>query len=66
MAGDMPDIDLDAPAMTNREALREAHRHLDAATRYGLDLGGGIPSDDLNAEHIREALRLVTMVLAKA
>ncbi len=62
----MFDLDPYAPAMTNREALREAHRHLDAATRYGLDLGIPIPPDDLNADHIREALRLVKMVLAKS
>ncbi len=61
----MPDIDFDAPAMTNREALKVARDNLDAAIRYGFDLGIPIPPDDLNADHIREALSLVKMVLAQ-
>ncbi len=56
MAGDMPDIDLDAPAMTKREALDEAFTHVVAIQAYCQTL------DQIDREHIEAAFRLLQLV----
>ena len=58
----MTDINLDALiCLTRRDALKEARRHLDAVVRYALDQG--LSPDKADEDHIREALRLVSLAM---
>lgn len=55
------DIDLDASAMTRREALEKAQGRLTSVVRFCLDLG--LEPDAMDKESIREAFRMVNLAL---
>ena len=55
------DIDLDASAITRREALEKAQGHLTSVVCYCLDLG--LEPDAWDKERIREAYQMVNLAL---
>lgn len=55
------DIDLDAPAMTRREALEKAQDRLTSVVCFCLDLG--LEPDTMDKVSIREAYRMVNLAL---
>lgn len=46
--------------ITARQALDDAHAHLDVALRYSADLG--LPMGELEIEHLRQALAILTLL----
>jgi hypothetical protein len=56
-------FDLDAPAMTKREALQIAHERLTSVVAFCLDLG--LEPDRIDKDSIRNAHEMVSLALKR-
>ena len=54
-------IDLEAPALTKREALEIAHQRLTSVVNFSLD--AGLEPDAMDKESIRKARDMLSLVL---